>query len=449
MYFRKIISMAMAAQFLFVFDPGNRALAEGGTGARIAAIQERLDELEADRAEAQKTLKTSDRECRGLSSGRTSGSRDSRSRRGSRGRAVAQPAGGVNGYLASACDCRPSKSVPKTQEKRGADGQLVPEMAGNAPVRDASGRVVYQRENLVDANNNLVMEELRVGSGGCSRSLFARIGITTDAQLDELRADGQQEASCVQLFEAQGHDISWISGACAQSLKACPSIKAAMKIDEACDAADAAEEELEIIKEEIKAAQLELNSIRKNCPNCELMEAMKPREPKFGDYAIAALPAIMGGVGMGLNAWLGAKWMGKYSGMYGDYLNQCATIGVPCGPPGIGGGGGFGWGGGGGFGTFGGPFGGGMYGGPFGGVGGGIYGGPFGGGMGGVYGGPFGGGMYGGPFGGVGGGIYGGPFGGGVGGGIFGGIGGGIFAGPFGGGMYGGPFGGVGGGIYG
>ncbi|MCC7440361.1 MAG: hypothetical protein IT285_01930 [Bdellovibrionales bacterium] len=178
--------------------------------------------------------------------------------------------------------------------------------------------------------------------------------------------------------------------ACADLIESCE----AARVDRAIRRLEAQIRTLEArvtgLREISSDLQRQIQEERRNCPNCEMLAAMRPREPGWADYLMGGLQ-ILAPVGMGIAGMVHqGNMMDAYGGMYSNYLQQCAQVGVPCQSPGMMGGGmgGFGYGGmGGGMGGVG--FGGGMMG-------------PFGGGMG------FGGGMMN-PYGGMGGiGLYGG-----------------------------------------
>lgn len=138
------------------------------------------------------------------------------------------------------------------------------------------------------------------------------------------------------------------------------------RCDDLKEAVDDSQEEVDNLKEELSAA-------RRACPNCELLEKMKPRTPGTLDYVLGALQTLAPTVmqGMAMNTWSGMikDNANAWSSMYGQYMDYCSATGNPCmGPWSMMGYGGGGWGGGSWGNFWGSPFGGG----PFGGFGGGA-----------------------------------------------------------------------------
>ncbi|MBI4926026.1 MAG: hypothetical protein HY843_08895 [Bdellovibrio sp.] len=206
--------------------------------------------------------------------------------------------------------------------------------------------------------------------------------------------DSWKRNPCRELYEADNDVLNDITGSCKHYVEKC--VGKEMRLTELEEEIKRHETDISSYRSKKSDVEDEIRTLREECPNCAWLAAMKPREPKFGDYLIGGLNAITPMVLGGLNAWSYASGINAQAGMYADgimgyrnnynqYLNQCLQLGVPCAPPMYGGlGGGFGGGLGGGFG---GGFGGGL---------GGGFGGGFGGGLGGGFGGGFGGGLGGG-----------------------------------------------------
>ena len=77
-------------------------------------------------------------------------------------------------------------------------------------------------------------------------------------------------------------------------------------------------------------AQLK-DRVENGCTDCGI--AYYQKDPTGFEKAMGVIGALTPVVGMGLNTWMNMSSMNKYYGAYGSWLNQCTTIGVPCGAP--------------------------------------------------------------------------------------------------------------------
>ncbi|OFZ22429.1 MAG: hypothetical protein A2X94_01220 [Bdellovibrionales bacterium GWB1_55_8] len=198
-----------------------------------------------------------------------------------------------------------------------------------------------------------------VGAGPlCKDKDFADVGIDP-ATIDEIPGE-----LCEALY-VRDKKFQKLSATCQPAVRQCGSVALKLAIIAANDRKKELLEEKKGLVAERDRMKQDLADIKGDCPECfdPRALAMMPREPGFGDYLIGTLQALTPYAAMGFGAYNQSKMVNAYSDSYSGYLNQCATIGVPCMPPGGAGGGGFG----GGFG--GGGFGGGYYGGgsPYGG----------------------------------------------------------------------------------
>jgi hypothetical protein len=176
------------------------------------------------------------------------------------------------------------------------------------------------------------------------------------------------ENACASLSRAQpgsGHQWGDVSQGCRllieRAMYNCREVREVVEsepeLDLYCEdlkiGADSAKEQYDKVKEE-------LEEVRRACPECEMLAAMKPRTPNTWDYLLAGVQAIAPTVmqGMAMNAYTSIikDQAGAYANMWGQYMSYCQETGIPCMSPagpvnGYGMGGGYGnpWGMGGGF----------------------------------------------------------------------------------------------------
>ena len=72
--------------------------------------------------------------------------------------------------------------------------------------------------------------------------------------------------------------------------------------------------------------------VTEGCPDCG--PSYYQKDPTGFEKTMGIIGAVTPVLGMGLNTWMNLASMKSYYGAYGAYLNQCTTIGVPCGGPG-------------------------------------------------------------------------------------------------------------------
>jgi hypothetical protein len=233
--------------------------------------------------------------------------------------------------------------------------------ADSAEIKEAQAEIKDKRtdENKAKAEQKTLKAEIaRLGDctdlegdddygDSCNCSTGCQCG-PSDFTIGGVTSPQDDTQSCNTLYKASG-DLTVFSSSCRGAIEKCGVIKCKKKLKS--DKAQELDLENTISSDASDLSDMtkSLEEARKNCPNCD-QPGSTQRDPTNGEIAIGAIQALTPLVGMGLGTYAGLQGMNSQYKLQNNYLQQCATIGVPCQAPSMGGygmgGGGYGFGGG-------------------------------------------------------------------------------------------------------
>jgi hypothetical protein len=122
-----------------------------------------------------------------------------------------------------------------------------------------------------------------------------------------------------------------ISSSCAKKIKTCGIVKCQLKVKADQADAQAMTDRINQDKSDLKDDRDGLLAAQQACPNCQAIEAeAEASKPTTGQLVLGGLQTAVGALSVGLGAYTQIHAQNEYYSSYKDYLNQCATIGVPC-----------------------------------------------------------------------------------------------------------------------
>lgn len=195
----------------------------------------------------------------------------------------------------------------------------------------------------------------------CSQQFFGRL------QTDIKKIQDSSQA-CITIYESSKFkDIDNSPGNdsdCVEAVKSCEVVKDLIELKEKETKLKSETALYEKKKDEVSDKKDELMDLVRDCPNCAVMAqqslamrsmpmagsafsmfnnpfsmyggggaAFGPTKPSGWDYALGFLQTVVPGALSGLGLYYQSKAVNKYWGGYNNYLQQCATVGVPCQQP--------------------------------------------------------------------------------------------------------------------
>jgi hypothetical protein len=179
-------------------------------------------------------------------------------------------------------------------------------------------------------------------TGACSSSNFTDLGI----KLESTRFSSTDPArgACMLLYQAADSKLYRIGEPCRSSVKRCGPVAKELAAVELEKADQRCQDSIRDLQEQRKELSKNIDDARGQCVSCQTNGASASRSPSGWDYALAFTKALAP-VGLGIYqtyqqgqnfntyARMYQQGINAYSGNYGQYLQQCSTLGVPCQQP--------------------------------------------------------------------------------------------------------------------
>ena len=197
--------------------------------------------------------------------------------------------------------------------------------------------------------------DCKPGTSACTKDDYVKLAKISEDQIESVTSIA---GGCVRLFEAR----KMISTVCRDlAVYQCGQIKIDRALSNKRQELVDLDKEIAALKVEKKELKTRLEDIGNgNCDDCGVSGGaggymwgggnvyVESREPTTGELILGGLQTFLPYAALGVGAWQSANAVGAYADNYSNYLQQCATVGVPCGQPMMVGGGmgGFGMGGG-------------------------------------------------------------------------------------------------------
>ena len=134
------------------------------------------------------------------------------------------------------------------------------------------------------------------------------------------------ELPCIAFYNQAVTQMA-LQGDCLATLKTCPKIarlEAVKEIEAEIEDKQAIIVEAEAQKESFEEEMQDVIG----CVDCQ------QRKPSTGELIIGGLQAVTPALVAGINGYYYAKGVEQFANSYSNYIDQCATIGIPCIPPG-------------------------------------------------------------------------------------------------------------------
>ena len=202
--------------------------------------------------------------------------------------------------------------------------------------------------------------DCKPGTSACTKDDYVKLAKISEDQIESVTSIA---GGCVRLFEAR----KMISTPCRDlAVYQCGQIKIDRALSSKRQDLVDLDKEIAALKVAQKALKTRLEDIGNgNCDDCGVSGGaggymwgggnvyVESREPTTGELILGGLQTFLPYAALGVGAWQNANAVGAYADNYSNYLQQCATVGVPCGQPmmmgggmgGLGMGGGWGMGG--------------------------------------------------------------------------------------------------------
>jgi hypothetical protein len=180
-------------------------------------------------------------------------------------------------------------------------------------------------------------------TGACSSSNFADLGM--NLANTRLSNSDPSNSACMRLYQAADSKLYRISEPCRSSVKRCGPVAKELAAADLEKANQRCQDTIRDLQAQRKELAKNIDDAKGQCVNCQMNGASAQRSPSGWDYALAFTKALAP-VGLGIYqtyqqgqnfntyAQMYQQGLNAYSGNYGQYLQQCSTLGVPCQQPG-------------------------------------------------------------------------------------------------------------------
>jgi hypothetical protein len=155
----------------------------------------------------------------------------------------------------------------------------------------------------------------------CARDLARRRPPILPAVKDEDFNDPKFDTQvCRTLFDQSGSNVE---PGCLTAMQKCGYVDRQVKLKRVSRDLESALAQHKEKREERRDLANKLAEAQRACPQCAMIEAMKPREPGTGDYIVGALQALTPALVGGLGYLSYSKGLKQYYGAYGNYIDSC------------------------------------------------------------------------------------------------------------------------------
>ena len=137
---------------------------------------------------------------------------------------------------------------------------------------------------------------------------------------------------CHVLYTRAGSNLDSL-GDCGSVVSQHWKVRAAIEVAAGRNVERDCENSIERLERSRNRLRAEISNSQAECPQCAMIEAMRPREPGVGDYIVGGLSSVLGAALGGYQTYMGWQGYNNYLGAFNSYSQQCVQVGIPCGGP--------------------------------------------------------------------------------------------------------------------
>jgi len=131
--------------------------------------------------------------------------------------------------------------------------------------------------------------------GGCVDTIWHRVTGGTAPTSADYFGDRPENTTCMKLYNRVRGNVDTIASmgdtgsACVEAIQGCAAVGADRNIRRLEAENRRLNDDLRQLRADREQIEHEVEQARRDCPNCEMLAAMRPRDPGWADYALGAL----------------------------------------------------------------------------------------------------------------------------------------------------------------